>query len=192
MMQRNIIIIFIFLLFPFIANAEKFPIADIKMLHNSSGTQVYGTDYNNQEKLIFNSPYYSEDPTALSIGQDRDVVAILFNYNNYTNHGIVYFDLPTGKVSPVFTNRFIDYIFKKIIMLYDKQKNTYTIIPLFEPCKKPFIYQDTVKTNGPELYSTFLPNGNLYIKSYEIPGGKNHFFIIKINYPKLFADCRGE
>lgn len=190
-----ILILFI----PCLVFAEKWKQANIEVTHEHNGTQVYVTDYNNKKLLAFESKiFFKHASEAFSCstfysGQQRDIVYMgyLNACNKNWENGSIYVNLTNSNISKNFIN------FKKgpsnykerITLLYDVQTKIFSLIPMFEECKKPFTIQVDSNEDGPQLATAFLPNGNLFLE-YADPSGKFHKKTIPIDYKKLYTDCK--
>jgi hypothetical protein len=166
----------------------------LEVVHNANnGTQIYVNTDSNKRILAYETNNFLERDNSdqMSAGINNNILWITVYDKNTTI--AIFSDLRSNKVFSINSNDDTgnDNYKTKVTLLYNKEKNIYTIIPILEPCKNPITYQPSVKTIGPELGSHYLKNGNLFIATQKMPGGDEYNFIIPINYQKFFADCRG-
>jgi hypothetical protein len=198
-MKKLYWLICIFLI-PSFVFAEKWKQASIEVTHGNDGTQIYVTDYNNKKLLALNYPYFLKSPSKgtcaiLDYDQQRDIVYILYFYHcdqNKDTQGAKYVDLTNSQVSKNFgaENKGPSNYKEHITLLYDKKTKIFSLVPMFEDCKKTFTIEVNSNDDGPQINTVFLPNGNLFLE-YAEPSGKFHTKTIPIDYKKLYADCRG-
>ena len=197
------IVLFIILLINFncviAANADSI----IKVIHRHDATDVYALNNENKDVLI--SHYDKILNTAandvmscasLGYGIENNIVYVIYTDACKSTDNIVqstvYFDRENSVLSRAFTAVTLTDFHKKIVVLYDPAAKIFTFTPMFEPCKNPFQIHLDANKYGANLGSSFLPlpNRDVYIK-YTDSKGKDHTKTIHMDYPKLFADCKG-
>jgi hypothetical protein len=199
-MKKTQILLCFFLTIPLLTFAEKWKQVEIKVTHENNGTQVYVEDYANKKLLVLDYKVLLKHIRELTCGslysgQQRDIVYLGYSdscQENIKNQGSIYINLTDGNISKIFDNKAtgITNYKERVTLLYDLEKRIFSLVPMFEDCKKPFTIQVNSNDDGPQINTVFLPNGNLFLE-YAEPSGKFHTKTIPIDYKKLYADCRG-
>jgi hypothetical protein len=175
----------------------------ISVIHGTTTTEIYA--FNNKNKGVLISHFDKiintavDDPMScesIAYGIENNIVYVINTNACKSSENIVqktiYFDRLHSVISQTFINNTLANFHKKVVVLYDPTTKIFTFIPMFEECKNPLRVHLDASKYGANLGSTFLPlpNQDAYIK-YTDSKGKDHSKTIHIDYPKLFADCKG-
>jgi hypothetical protein len=123
-------------------------------------------------------------------------------FGNFQSCSVRYINISSNQISPVImrpalqvssdyyrTLGPLDNLNQNIVVLFNYPSDwQYTMTPIFEPCKHLFVYPLQHLSDGPDVGSAFLPNGDLYLNMM-VDQGPNQSLTIPIDYKKLYADC---
>jgi hypothetical protein len=163
----------------------------IKNAGNTS--RIYVKLYNGKEALVYEfSPIFPAD-NFFGSGQDGDLFSITMRCDPLTISDIclLVVDRRTGEHG--FYEKILTFNAKqKVGFFSEKAKNLVIIKPLFKPCARPLTYKLALANNSDfGVESDFLPNGDLKLFYTPFNSDQHATKIFHINYPKLFADCKG-
>jgi hypothetical protein len=198
LMNKKLFSIFFSLICSFsVAYAYEIDGSDYKHMQIKNAgniSRIYVKLYSGKEILVYeHSPIFSAND-SFGAGQDGDIFSVtMMCYISTLDDDVclLLVDRRTGEYR-FYKNLLALNPKYKVGLFSEKQKNLVIIKPLFKTCVKLLNYKIVLdKDSDFSDQSDFLPNGNLKL-IYAPPGHDAPITkIIHINYPKLFADCKG-
>ncbi len=165
----------------------------IHLKNHSNSTQIFISNYKQQQFLVYQSNYRYQDRDSVSTLADTpDLIDIGFSCGKNTedfNFCTRFFNRRTNQMSSIFTET-IDHNAKQNVVAYQVlSKNLVVVTPIFEKCSNPFTYKIKIYPDTDFGEKTkFLQKGDLQLDYVDL----NNKLVLKkipIDYKKLYQRC---
>ncbi len=197
-------IFILFLLLPIFC----FATTGISENKNSQGKwDIYYTAPSGKRFFIYEDQW-QVSTTSVSGGDlfyqtNGNIFWIIFTCQRLDGTCVRFINLDTNQISKTFTNlapiidkdqNILGPLYnpkKQVVVLFNYPDDfSFTITPIFTTCNNPFKYRLPHLSDGPDVGSRFLPNGDLYLNISMYYGPTNQQATIPIDYKKLYANCQ--